>query len=326
MNVKRLLRSIPLASLFLFLSLYSSGQSIPINGKVTQGDGQPLNGVTVQVKGTKTFTTSQQDGSFSIVAPTAKSILVFSYIGFDTREIPVSGKTQIDVSLIPGGNSLQDVVVVGYGVQKKSDVTGAVTSISAKTLEERPSTNVLQALQGKAAGVNVATNMKPGELPAVTIRGNRSINFSNQPLYVIDGIPMVSALGVTSGSINDINTNDIASIEVLKDASATAIYGSRGSNGVILVTTKRGAKGKVTFTYDGTVSLDSYKSLTEWMDGGQWVDRWREALINGRSYQTTTNTNLNNAPTSWYPDPFLDATKMSLASDQNALRNVWAGI
>ena len=325
MNVKRLLRSIPLASLFLSLSLYSLGQTVPVSGKVTQGGGQPLNGVSIQVKGSGVFTTTKQDGTFSIVAPNAKSVLVFTYVGFETREIPVSGRTQIDISLQPGSNSLQDVVVVGYGSQKRSDVTGAVTSISAKTIEERPVTNALQAIQGKAAGVNVATNVKPGELPAVKIRGTRSINSSSEPLYVVDGIPLVSALGVTSASMNDINPNDIASIEILKDASATAIYGSRGSNGVILITTKKGTKGKVAFSYSGNVSLDSYKSLTDWMDAPQWIDRWRESLINGRTYQPSipNNTNLNVAPKSWYPDPFRDNTLMSLAADPRAQKNVW---
>src|SRR5690606_16688924 len=130
--------------------------------------------------------------------------------------------------------------------------------------EERPVTNAQQAIQGKAAGVNISTNVKPGELPAVRVRGNRSINASNDPLYVVDGIPIVSALGVSSFSMNDINPNDIASIEILTDASATAIYGSRGANGVILITTKRGTKGKVSVNYNATLSLDSYKSLTDW--------------------------------------------------------------
>jgi len=225
------------------------------------------------------------------------------------------------------GSEMESVVVVGYGTQRKSDVTGALTSISAKTIQERPVTNVLQAIQGKAAGVNVSSNIKPGELPAVRIRGNRSVNASNDPLYVVDGIPIISALGVTSFSINDINPNDIASVEILKDASATAIYGSRGSNGVILISTKKGSKGKISVNYNSTVSVDSYKSLTNWMDGGEYIDRYREALINGRQYNTNipNNANLNNPAVSWYPDPLLDAGRMALGTDLRARESVWMG-
>ncbi|HEX2629279.1 MAG TPA: SusC/RagA family TonB-linked outer membrane protein, partial [Chitinophagaceae bacterium] len=183
-----------------------------------------------------------------------------------------------------------------------------------KTITERPATNLLQAIQGKAAGMNVASNHKPGELPSVRIRGTRSINASNDPLYVLDGIPVVAALGVTSFSLNDINPNDIQSIEVLKDASATAIYGSRGANGVILITTKKGVKGRATINYNSTMQIDWFNSLTDWMNGGQWIDRWRESLINARNYQATANTNLNVAPTIGYPDPFIDRTKMGLSS------------
>lgn len=311
--------------LLLIPSFYSLAQSRSVNGKTTDAGGAPLPGVTIQVKDGTGATTSKNDGTFTIRVPSPETVLVFSFVGFATQEIKAGKHEQLNVSLIREDKSLQDIIVVGYGTQRKSDVTGAVTSISAKTLEERPVTNALQALQGKAAGMSVSSNMKPGEVPVVSIRGNRSISAANDPLYVVDGIPIVSALGVSSFSINDINPNDIASVEVLKDASATAIYGSRGANGVILISTKKGSKGKVAINYNTTISLDSYKSLTEWMSGGQWIDRWRESFINARNYQPTTNTNLNVAPTSWYPDPFLDRDKMGLASDQVALESVWMG-
>lgn len=319
-----------LVKIIFFAVLFSHpvicfAQSFRVNGKVADPQGKPLVGVSIQVKGAAVVTTSKPDGTFTIEAPSATATLIFSYVGMTTKEVPVNRLNHIEVSLVPDERSLQGIVVVGYGTQRRSDVTGALTSISARTLEERPVTNAMQAVQGKAAGVNVSSNIKPGESPAVRIRGNRSITASNDPLYVVDGIPIVSALGVTSFSINDINPNDIASMEILKDASATAIYGSRGANGVILITTKKGTRGKVSVSYNATLSLDRYKSLTDWMDGGQWIDRWREALINGRSYQATSNTNLNVAATSWYPDPFLDRTKMALASDPNTLQSVWAG-
>ena len=284
-----------------------------------------MSGVTVQVKGTQTTTVSNADGSFQINAPSATAVLIFTYVGFTEQQVSINNRGQLAVALTPQANSLQDVVVVGYGTQKKSDVTGSLTSISAKTIQERPAQNVLQAIQGKAAGVQVSTNFKPGELPVVRVRGNRSINFSNDPLYVIDGVPLVNSLGVNSFTMNDLNPNDIASIEILKDASATAIYGSRGANGVVLITTNKGKKGKASLSFNSSVSLDSYESLTDWMDGGEYIDRWRLGLINGRRYQTTTNTDLNKPATTWYPDPFLDRDKMGLSADQMALESVWAG-
>lgn len=310
--------------LFLFPQLCFA-QSYNVTGKITDPQGNPLPGVTVQVKGTGKVTTSRPDGTYVLKGITENLTFVFSYVGKSTQEIAAGHKDHLNVIMLPEDQSLQAVVVVGYGTQRKSDVTGALTSISAKTLEERPVTNAMQAVQGKAAGVNVSSNIKPGESPAVRVRGNRSITASNDPLYVVDGIPIVSALGVTSFSLNDINPNDIASMEILKDASATAIYGSRGANGVILITTKKGSRGRLSVSYNATLSLDKYKALTNWMDGGEWVDRWREALINGRSYQPTTNTDLTKAANSWYADPFLDRTKMALASDLNALESVWAG-
>jgi TonB-linked SusC/RagA family outer membrane protein len=306
-----------------------SKQNLTVTGKVTDNNGDALAGVGVKIKNSTLGTTTDVSGNFSLAIPEniTNPILVISYIGFTTQEIAVNGRTQINTSLVEDARALEQVVVVGYGTQKKSDVTGAISSISAETIQERPAVNVLQALQGKAAGLNVSSNMRPGELPSVRIRGNRTLLNSTpqEPLYVLDGIPIVSVLGVTSFSLNDLNPNDIASIEILKDASATAIYGSRGSNGVVIITTKKGTRGKVSVNYNSTVSLDSYKSLTDFMDGGELIDRRRLALINGRNYQTTTNANLNNAPSIGYPDPFLDLTKMGLGSDLIARNSVWMG-
>ncbi len=325
MNSNHRCRSLLCISLFFLLPFSILAQSVTVTGRVTDSQKQPLASVTVLVKGTKVATTTDVGGQFTINTPSANSTLVFSYVGFVTLEMPLANRTTLEVALVAEEKVLTDAVVVGYGTRKKSDVTGALSRISENTLKERPSFNALQAMQGKAAGMNISSNIKPGETPSVRIRGNRSLTASNDPLYVVDGIPLVSALGVTSFSINDINPNDISSVEILKDASATAIYGSRGANGVILITTKKGTKGKVSMNYSGTVSFDRYKSLTDWMDGGQWIDRWREGLINGRNYQATTNTNLNQPANQWYPDPFLDRDKMGLASDQYALRSVWNG-
>lgn len=325
MKLYRLLRSTFFASLLLISTVYSFGQSFPVSGKITDDQGQALPSVNIQVKGSNVFTTSKPDGTYTITVPSANATLIFSYVGFDAQEIRVGSRSDIAVSLIPADNSLQDVVVVGYGTQKKSDVTGALSRITAEDIQERPAQNVLQALQGKAAGVHVSSNMKPGELPVIRVRGNRSIGGSNDPLYVIDGIPIVSALGVNSFTMSDLNPNDIASMEILKDASATAIYGSRGANGVVLITTNKGKKGRITLSYNSTISLDSYKSLTDWMNGGQYIDRWRQSLMNARNYQQTTNLNFNQPATIWYPDPFIDRDKMTLGGDLTSLASVWMG-
>jgi TonB-linked SusC/RagA family outer membrane protein len=295
-----------------------------VTGIINDDAGKPVEGASVAQKGTATRTVTKADGSFSITVPT-NAVLVISSVGFANQEVSIATRTSFTIALVRTTNDLDEVVVVGYGTQRKSDVTGALSRVTEEVIRERPAQNVLQAIQGKAAGVNVSSNFKPGELPVLRIRGNRSIGASNDPLYVVDGIPLVNSLGVNSFNVSDINPNDIVSVEILKDASSTAIYGSRGANGVVLISTRKGQKGRMSVGYNATISVDSYKSLTDWMDGGQYIDRWRETLINGRLYQTTTNTNLNQQASSWYPDPFLDRDKMGLATDGTALASVWAG-
>lgn len=304
-------------------SSYSQSARL-VTGIINDDAGRPVDGASVAEKGTTNRTVTKADGSFSISVASNATLLISS-VGFADQEIGIANRTSFSITLLRSVNSLDEVVVVGYGTQRKSDVTGALSRVTEEVIRERPSQNVLQAIQGKAAGVNVSSNLKPGELPVLRVRGNRSIGASNEPLYVVDGIPLVNALGVNSFNMSDINPNDIVSIEILKDASATAIYGSRGSNGVVLVTTRKGQKGRLAVSYNAIVTVDDYKSLTDWMDGGQYIDRWRESLINGRLYQTTTNTNLNQRATGWYPDPFLDRDKMGLATDPTALASVWAG-
>ncbi|MEO6548987.1 MAG: TonB-dependent receptor [Ferruginibacter sp.] len=301
----------------VFFASLSFAQSISISGKVTDQNDVGIEGVNIQVKGTKTFTVTNATGNYLITVPSGKSILVFSSINYANREMAVNNKTAINISLATKITDLDVVTVVGYGTQKKSDVTGSLTSISAKTIQERPQVNVANAIQGKAAGVNVSSNIKPGETPSISIRGTRTPFTSNEPLYVVDGIPIVSALGVTSFSINDLNPNDVASIEILKDASATAIYGSRGANGVIIITTKKGTKGKISVNFNSTISFDRYKSLTDFMSAGQYIDNLRDALINGRRYQAGNPSDLNVSPVLWYPDPKLDSTNFNASGITN---------
>ncbi|HET9278546.1 MAG TPA: SusC/RagA family TonB-linked outer membrane protein, partial [Flavitalea sp.] len=317
--------------LLLFFSATTfafSQNTFRVSGKVTDDAGKPVSGATVTVKGTKIATATTTEGTFALNAPSGNSVLVVTSIGFAELEIPINDRAEITVGMTSLATSLQDVVVVGYGTQKKSDVTGAVSRLTADDIRDRPTQNALQAIQGKAPGVHVSSNIKPGELPVVRIRGNRSISASNDPLYVIDGIPLVNALGVNSFTMADLNPNDIASIEILKDASATAIYGSRGANGVVLVTTNKGKKGRTSVNFSSTVSLDNYKAMTDWMDGGQYADRWRESLINGRTYHNIpNNADLNVAPKSWYPNPGDDSLMIRLpgALDPIAIASVMMG-
>jgi len=258
----------------VFMLMLSAGfvqaQDVQVSGTVLDETGMPLPGVSILLKGTTRGTTTDLDGKYSIAAP-ASGVLVFSFIGYNNIEETIGSRTKIDVSLNPDVSNLEEVVVVGYGTQKKSQLTGAISSVGNKEIQELPITDARQALQGRAAGVDVVQpGSKPGSAPQVRIRGRRSFNASNEPLYVIDGIPTV-------GGLEDINPQDITSMEVLKDASATAIYGSRGSNGVVLITTKRGGAGKT------VVSLDSYYGVAnelgriEVFDGPAFAEYKRES-------------------------------------------------
>ncbi len=235
--------------LWLLLCAITSVQAIAqariVTGRVISAqDNEPLPSVTIVVKGTTTGTTTDIDGNYRLEVPAGNQTLVFSFIGYETREVSVGNQSTINVSLSEDVRSLNEVVVIGYGSQRKSDVTGSVSSIKGESLREVPAANAIQALQGRVAGVDIArTGTRPGATGQIRIRGNRSLSGSNDPLIVLDGIPY-------QGSINDINTDDIASMEILKDASATAIYGSRGSNGVIIITTKRGQPGKPQISYN----------------------------------------------------------------------------
>ena len=249
-----------LVALFSVLAIGAAAQSKTVSGTVTDKTGETVIGASVVVKGTTNGTITDIDGKFTISNVPDNGIIQVSFVGYKTQDIPAGGKSVFHITLEEDAEILDEVVVVGYGVQKKSDVTGALTQVTEKTIKERPVQNALQAMQGKAAGVQITSNNRPGELGDVRIRGNRSINASNDPLYVIDGIPM------TAGSMADVNPNDIESMEILKDASATAIYGSRGANGVVLISTKKGKTGKVTINYDGSMSFSTIDSMTDWMN------------------------------------------------------------
>jgi TonB-linked SusC/RagA family outer membrane protein len=228
-----------------------------ISGKVTDEKGDGLPGVSVVVKGTQRGTSTNGEGDFQFEIPEEKVTLVFSFVGYKTQEVSVEGQSKLAINLLPDENSLEEVIVVGYGSVKKSDLTGAVGTVKAEALQERPAASLNQGLSGRITGVNVSSNSgRPGGRANIRIRGASSISVNNNPLYVIDGV-ILNSVDLQNGStpIDYINPNDIASIEVLKDASSTAIYGARGANGVILVTTKRGTSGGGRVTYDSDFSI-----------------------------------------------------------------------
>lgn len=237
----------------------------PVSGRVSAGD-SALPGVIVYIKGSSVNTQTDNNGRFSINAPKGAS-LTFNLMGYLSKEIPVNNRSTINVELEPTTQGLGEVVVVGYGTQKRKDLTGAISSLNASAYKDQPVLNASSALQGRVAGVSVANSSgAPGGAVKIRIRGANSINASNDPLYVIDGVAL-SSIG-----IQDINVNDIASMEVLKDASATAIYGSRGANGVIIITTKSGKSGDMHLEYNGFMSSNKPMKKYDLMDAQAYAE------------------------------------------------------
>lgn len=275
--------------LLLFGSIYSTNAQT-VGGVVSDNKGLTIPGVSVTVKNSQAGATTNIDGQFQVNAP-ADAVLVFSFIGYSTQEVAVKGRKEINIVLLDNIEKLDEIVVIGYGTQKKGDVNGSVVSIKTKDIADIPQVSFDQMLQGKAAGVTVTNNSgQPGSAVSVKIRGASSLTGSNEPLYVIDGIPISgdgtykSSHGtpLAGGNFSNqgsnavsplamINPNDIESLDILKDASATAIYGSRGANGVVIITTKSGKKGTGKITYDTFLSMQEQKNLLETMDLRQYA-------------------------------------------------------
>lgn len=248
-------------------------QKRKVSGIVFDVNNVPLVGVNVVEKGTTNGTVTDINGNFTLEVE-ENAVIEFSYIGFIAQEIPWDGVSALRIVLREDSEVLNELVVIGYGVQKKSDLTGAIASITKETIESIPATNLVSVLQGQVPGILVSnTSWNPGDDPQIFIRGKRSINASNDPLFVVDGMPM------TSG-INGMNQHDIESVEVLKDASATAIYGSRGANGVILISTKQGSEGKTTIDYNGYAGVQTIQNRVDMMNGGEYAEYTREAYRN----------------------------------------------
>ncbi len=274
-----------------------------VKGKVIDAaNNSTLPGVNVVVKGTSTGTSTDADGNFTISVPNETSVLVFSFVGFVSQEVPVGNKTTLSVSLTSDSKALSEVVVIGYGTVRKSDLTGSVATIKGEQLMDKPVPNVSQALQGKIAGVEVSVNSNaPGAAAKVRVRGLGSINSNIDPLYVVDGV-----IGVDG---NSINPNDIASLEVLKDASSTAIYGARGANGVIMITTKRGRAGGTKVSYDGNVNVSDLYRHVKTLNSEQFVQTYNTAFANGQKFDPAGGT--------WAPAAALNHTNYPKLFDAN---------
>ena len=275
---------------FLFLALMAGSSTLvmaqgKVTGTVVDATGEPIIGASVMVKGTSTGTVTDLNGNFTLPSVPGKANLEISYVGFKSETVsPGNGK--INVTLQEDRQLLDEVVVVGYGTQKRSDVTGSMVNIGEEQLNNRPVNNAFEALQGKAAGVDITTNERPGQIGSIRIRGERSLNGGNTPLYVVDGVPLMSASGIET-----LNPRDIESIDILKDASATAIYGSRGANGVILVTTKQGKAGRTTIDYTGTLTVSNIVDRSPSMSAADLIQfqRWAQHNADPTKYADPTN-------------------------------------
>ena len=259
-------RPVGLMLLFCLIPLWAFAQSVMVKGVVKDTSGEAIIGASVLEKGTTNGTITDFDGNFALNV-SKNAVLVVSFVGYKNEEIPVAGKSSLKITLKEDSKALEEVVVIGYGSARKSDVTGSIASVGGEKLREMPATNITYALQNRVAGVDMAqTSSAPGASMQIRIRGTRSLNASNDPLVVLDGIPFM-------GNLSDINPGDIKSMDILKDASSTAIYGSRGANGVILITTHKGAQGSpARFTYNGYAGMKKVFSKYPMMNGSKFAE------------------------------------------------------
>ncbi len=288
-----LLRSV-VYCLFIGFSLFSfttfaqtgtTGEGIVVTGKVAAESGAPVAGASIQVKGGAGNTLTKEDGAFSLKVPDASATLIVTHVEFEQQEVPLNNQTTLSIRLKASQKTLDDVVVIGYGTQKKRNVTGAVTNFDATRLTERPVNRVDQALVGQMAGVAVKqTTGALGKGMSIQIRGTGSITAGNEPLYVIDGFPLSGAAPNGSGNyalgnpLDNMNPNDIESVQVLKDAASAAIYGSRAANGVVLITTRRGQTGKARVSFNSYMGYSERSRKLDMLNAEEWVDRATEMI------------------------------------------------
>jgi TonB-linked SusC/RagA family outer membrane protein len=293
------------------LSTGLSAQQVQVHGRVVNAQNDPVAGAAVAVKGGTTGTRTDANGEFTLSVPSPTTTLTVSALGFSVAELPLAGRTEVVITLSPSAVQLDQLVVVGYGTQKKSDVTGSVASISPERLEDTPNTSVLQALEGAVPGVSIRTTGAGAEPnTSLLVRGRHSITASNSPLVILDGIPY-------NGSLSEINQSDVASIDILKDASAAAIYGSRGSNGVILITSKRGS-GKPRVSYEGYAGIQQIAHMPELMDAAQFAAVKCQRVSAGQNCDADfTTTELDNMAAGNSTDWVDLATRMGVQQQHN---------
>ncbi len=301
--------------LLLFATTVAMGQSRTITGTVTDSsDGSGLPGVNILIKGSSTGAVTDSSGKFAISA-SDNSILVFSFVGYASQEVEVGARTVIDVTLQLDATALSEVVVIGYGTVEKKDVTGAISEISTEGFNRGVMSSPQDLIVGKLAGVNVSTNSgAPGAGSTIRIRGGSSLNASNDPLIIIDGFPVDN--GGISGVDNvlaTINPNDIENFTVLKDASATAIYGSRASNGVILITTKKGQAGKPKFSFSTTFSASTPVKYFDVLNATEYRELVDDLVLDGKINQADVDAKLGDENTDWQEEIF----RTALSSDNN---------
>ena len=273
--------------LLALLSLTVYAQDRRVSGTITDDASNPLPGVSVVIKNTKLGTTTDAQGKFQLSVPAQSNTLVLSYIGYTSKEVTIGNQSTINVAMEASEEALSELVVVGYGTQKKSSLTGAVSSVTPKELKALPVISATQALQGRVPGVSIPNNSGPGTEPVVRIRGVGSISLNPNPLYVIDGVP--------AGGLNNIDPKDIESLEVLKDASAAAIYGSRAANGVILITTKKGTPGKMTINLDSYIGTQSAWRTLDLLNRDQYI-QYGTALLTASGQPVPGRFNNLNTP------------------------------
>lgn len=266
-------------------------QTVNISGTILDNEGNPLPGASIVEKGTTNGTQADFDGNFSITVKDQNAVLVVSYIGFSTQDVVINGRSQLEIVLQEDSAKLDEVVVVGYGTARRKDISGAVSTVRLEDspIALSPNTNALQVLRGNVSGVNVGVQNSPGTTPGILVRGQNSINGNNDPLIVLDGI-------IYLGSMTDINTDDISTIDVLKDASAAAVYGSRAANGVVVITTKKGKSDKPMITYTTSVGVNTWQNKFDMMNRERWTQKYiaqtpsidsPEQIIFDAAYATT---------------------------------------
>ena len=289
------MNSIKKLQLFIFFSLVFTcriySQEISVSGTVMSDNGNTLNGVSVAIKGTTKGTSTDAAGRFTIVA-SSSATLIFSSVGYTPNEEIVNGRTEINVTLTAAKTELEQVVVVGYGTQRKRDVTGAISSIKGADITRQPVLTATQAIQGKVAGVQIISSGSPNSAPVVRIRGTGSLLAGKDPLYVVDG--------VITNDIRNINSSDIVSLDILKDASAATIYGVRAANGVILITTKKGRSGKMVVNYDMNIGMREASKLVKMANSSQYATYINEASVNTGNGSVLVDPSLTNTSTDWY--------------------------